>query len=66
MSADIPSKITAPDSTETRIGTLRFQNDAPDADTFKAVCDNLDFMRWVQAFLTAMSATSVRAVCNGL
>jgi hypothetical protein len=66
FSAEIPSKITTPDSTETRIGTLRFQNGAPDADTVKAVYDNLDFMRGVQAFLTGMSATSVRAACNGL
>ena len=65
-SADIPSKITTPDSVDTRIGTLRFQNGAPDADTAKAVYDNLDFMRGVQAFLTGISATSVRAVCNGL
>jgi hypothetical protein len=65
-SADIPAKITTPDSVDSRIGTLRFQNGAPDADTVKAVYDNLDFMRGVQAFLTGMSATSVRAMCNGL
>jgi hypothetical protein len=65
-SADIPAKITTPDSVDSRIGTLRFQNGAPDADTVKAVYDNLDFMRGVEAFLTGMSATSVRAMCNGL
>jgi hypothetical protein len=65
-SADVPAKITTPDSVDTRIGTLRFQNGAPDADTVKAVYDNLDFMRGVEAFLTGISATSVRAVCNGL
>ena len=65
-SADVPPKITTPDSVDTRIGTLRFQNGAPDADTAKAVYDNLDFMRGVQAFLTGISATSVRAACNGL
>jgi hypothetical protein len=66
FSADIPAKITTPDSVDTRIGTLRFRNGAPDAATVTAVYDNLDFMRGVQAFLTGMSATSVRAVCNGL
>lgn len=65
-SAEIPAKITTPDTVDTRIGTLRFHNGAPDADTTKAVYDNLDFMRGVQAFLTGMSATSVRAICNGL
>jgi hypothetical protein len=64
--ADIPAKITTPESVDTRIGTLRFQNGAPDADTAKTVYDNLDFMRGVQAFLTGISATSVRAGCNGL
>jgi hypothetical protein len=65
-SADIPAKITTPDRVDTRIGALRFRNGAPDADTVKAVYDNLDFMRGVQAFLTGISATSVRAGCDGL
>jgi hypothetical protein len=66
FSADIPAKITTPDSVDSRIGTLRFRNGAPDTATVTAVYDNLDFMRGVQAFLTGMSATSVRAACNGL
>jgi hypothetical protein len=65
-SADVPAKITTPDSVETRIGSLTFRNGAPDAATSAAVYDNLDHMRGVQAFLRGMSATSVRAVCNGL
>jgi hypothetical protein len=65
-SADIPAWITTPDSIETRIGTLRFHNGAPDAETVKRVYDYLDFSRGVEAFLTGMPATSVRAVCNGL
>lgn len=64
-SADIPAKITTPGSADTRIGTLTFRNGAPDEATTKAVYDNLDFMRGVQAFLTGISATSVRAACNG-
>lgn len=63
--ADIPAWITTPDSVETRIGTLRFHDGAPDADTVKRVYDNLDFSRGVDAFLTGMPATSVRAACNG-
>ena len=65
-SADVPAKITTPNSVDTRIGTLRFLDGAPDADTAKAVYDNLDFMRGVQAFLTGISATSIRAACNGI
>ena len=30
-SADVPAKITTPDSVDTRIGTLRFLDGAPDA-----------------------------------
>ena len=64
-SADIPAKITTPDSTDTRIGTLTFNDGAPDQQTVEQVYDNLDFMRGVQAFLTGISATSIRAACNG-
>lgn len=64
--ADVPSKITTPETVETKIGTLNFKNGAPDAATAALVYDNLDHMRGVQAFLRGMSATSVRAMCNGL
>ena len=65
-SADIPAWITTPDSVETRIGTLRFHNGAPDEETVKRVYDQLDFSRGVDAFLTGMPATSVRAACDGV
>lgn len=65
-SADVPSKITTPDSVRTRLGTLRFHNGAPDEVTAKLIYDNLDFSRGVQAFLQGMPATSVRAICNGI
>ena len=66
FSADIPAKITTPESVETSIGTLTFKNGAPDAKTAELVYDNLDRMRGVEVFLTGISATSVRAACNGL
>src|SRR3954469_12336577 len=65
-SADVPAWITTPDSVETRIGTLRFHNGAPDDHTVKLVYDRLDFSRGVDAFLTGIPATSVRAACNGI
>ncbi len=64
--ADVPAKITTPESVETSIGTLSFNDGAPDTATATLVYDNLDRMRGVQAFLRGMSATSVRAICNGL
>jgi hypothetical protein len=66
FSADVPAKITTPESVETRIGTLKFKNGAPDTATSALVYDNLDHMRGAQAFLRGMSATSVRAMCNGM
>lgn len=66
FSADVPAKITTPEKVETSIGTFTFTNGAPDAATSALVYDNLDRMRGVQAFLRGMSATSVRAMCNGL
>jgi hypothetical protein len=65
-SADVPAWITTPDSVNTRIGTLRFHNGVPDEQTVKLVYDQLDFSRGVEAFLTGIPATSVRAACNGL
>jgi cobalamin biosynthesis protein CbiD len=43
--ADVPESILTPDQVETRLGTLRFNDGAPDADTVKLAYDNLDFMR---------------------
>ena len=65
-SADVPSKVTTPATVQTRIGTLTFQNGAPDAKTVQLVYDQLDFSRGIEAFLTGISATSVYAICEGL
>jgi hypothetical protein len=63
---DIPDKITTPDEIETRIGTLHFNDGAPDPATVQMVYDQLDFGRGIEAFLTGMSATSVHAARAGL
>ena len=62
---DIPPSITAPDSVETRLGTLKFTDGFPDDATVQKVYDNLDFQRGVQAFLTAMPAASLAAHAQG-
>ncbi len=66
FSPDVPAKITTPESVETRIGTLRFKDGAPDPATVQLAYDQLDFGRGVDAFLKGMSATSVYAVCRGI
>jgi hypothetical protein len=63
---DVPAKITTPDTVETRIGTLRFKDGAPDPATVQLAYDQIDFSRGIDAFLTGMSATSVYAICRGL
>jgi hypothetical protein len=64
-SADVPSNITTPDTVETRIGTLKFNNGVPDQKTIQLVYDQIDFARGIEAFLTGMPATSVYAICEG-
>jgi hypothetical protein len=64
-SPNVPAKITTPDTLETRIGTLRFKDGAPDPATVQLAYDQLDFGRGVDTFLTAISATSVYALCRG-
>jgi hypothetical protein len=65
-SADVPAWITTPDTVETRIGTLKFHDGAPDEQTVRTVYDQIDFSRGIEAFFTGMSATSVYALCEGL
>ncbi|MFQ6537680.1 MULTISPECIES: DUF1254 domain-containing protein [Aphanothece] len=63
---DVPARITTPDTVQTRIGTLRFQDGAPDPATVQLAYDQIDFNRGIEAFVRGMSATSVYAACRGL
>jgi len=65
MTTPLPSEITTPDTVETRVGTLHFFDGMPDAATVEKAYDTLDFVRGVQAFLTAMPAASVFAIRTG-
>ncbi|QAY95758.1 hypothetical protein CWB41_08410 [Methylovirgula ligni] len=64
--AKVPSYITTPDTVQTRIGTLKFFDGLPDAQTVQKVYDNLDFARGVETFLSGIPAASVYAACEGL
>lgn len=66
MATEIPSAIITPDTVETSLGTLRFTDGLPDADTVQTVYDHLDRMRAVEVFLNCMSAASTLANINGL
>jgi hypothetical protein len=56
MATSIPSDIMTPDRIETHIGTLEFFEGFPTDAPVRKVYDNLDFLREVDAFLTAESA----------
>ncbi len=66
MTTDIPKCITTPDSVETRLGTLKFDDGFPDDATVQKLYDNLDFQRGVQAFLTGMPGASLVAMRHAL
>jgi hypothetical protein len=63
--AKVPPEIETPDTVQTRIGNLKFQDGAPDQDTVSMVYDQLDFSRSIEAFLQGMRGTSVYALCKG-
>ena len=57
--------IQTPDTVETSIGTLKFFDGVPTAETAERVYDNLDRMRGVDAFLKGMPGASVKALMDG-
>ncbi len=61
----IPDKLMTPDAVETRLGTLKFVNGVPTAETAQMVYDNLDFVRGVEVFLNLMPAAVVDAIRSG-
>jgi hypothetical protein len=63
--ADTLASITTPDTVETRLGTLDFDDGAPSAATAELLYDNLDFMNGVQAYLGAIPGASLAAMRRG-
>jgi hypothetical protein len=66
MTTDIPPQITTPDSVETSIGTLKFNDGFPDDATVQKVYDNLDLIHGVDAFLNALPGASTEAARVGM
>ncbi len=64
--ADVPQEILTPDQVETGIGTLEFFDGLPSPETAAKAYHELDRMRATQAFLDAMPAASLYAMCRGL
>jgi hypothetical protein len=61
----IPEVIMTPNEVESRLGTLKFNDGMPTAETSKLVYDNLDFMRGVETFLNGIPAASIEAIRLG-
>ena len=62
----IPSAITTPDKTETRIGTLEFTDGVPSVATTERVLDTLAFTRALEAFNNSFRGASAYAIREGL
>ena len=62
---NIPTSITTPDSVESRLGTLEFDDGAPSEATAALLYDHLDFVHAVEAFLGALPGASLAALRRG-
>ena len=63
--ADTLASIATPDTVESRLGTLEFDDGAPSEATAELLYDHLDFVHGVEAFLGALPGASLAAVRRG-
>ncbi|NNE17464.1 MAG: DUF1254 domain-containing protein, partial [Myxococcales bacterium] len=61
-----PPSVQTPNEVRTRIGTLRFFDGLPDAQTVETVYEHLDFMRGVRAYLQTIPGASMMAMRDGM
>lgn len=66
MSTAIPEEITTPDTVNSRIGVLKFNDGFPTDETVQKVYDNLDFQRGVDIFLSSLGGSSAESFRQGL
>jgi hypothetical protein len=68
--AEIPAAavdaLGAPDSVQTRIGTLEFSDGVPSAETARAVFDTLDFTRALDVYNNSFRGASAYALYKGI
>ncbi|MDO3387822.1 DUF1254 domain-containing protein [Gilvimarinus sp. SDUM040013] len=65
MTTDIPPAIVTPAAVDTRLGKLKFEDGIPTEETATLLYDNLDFMRGVEVFMSAMPGASAEALRAG-
>jgi hypothetical protein len=67
--AEVPestiTSLSAPDSVETRIGTLEFKDGVPSPETAQAVYDTLDFTRALDVYNNSFRGASAYAIRKG-
>jgi len=63
---EIPSQLMTQDKVKTSIGTLRFFDGLPSADTVDKLYDNLDLLRGIETFLSGIPAASVESLRRGI
>ena len=63
-SADVPASITTPDTVQTSVGALKFQDGAPDKK--QSTVYDVDLAAGIEAFMQGVPATSVYAACHGV
>lgn len=65
VSPETVRSLGAPDSVQTRIGTLEFKDGAPTADTASKVYDALDFTRALNVYNNSFRGASALAIVKG-
>ena len=63
--AETPPSLTTPDSVETRIGTLSFDDGRPNPETLENLYDHLDFTHAYRAFMDTMQGVTIEAIRQG-
>src|SRR3990170_849105 len=61
----MPPSLITPDSVDSRIGTLKFKDGAPDAETVQKIYDNLDFTHAFDAFVNTFQGVNAGAIREG-
>ena len=65
VSEETIRSLSAPDSVDTRIGTLKFNDGVPTSDTAKTVYDTIDFTRALNVYNNSFRGASALALVKG-
>lgn len=63
--ADMPASIRTPDTVETRLGRVEFDDGAPTPDTAERLYDHPDFIRGVEGFLSSFQGATIHPIRRG-